>query len=386
MKKYLFLSFKKKIPLFVIIAVTFLVIAFVSSSTIDFVARINKEGYYFYRDRDTGFIGLMIALFITTTFLPFFNMNYRYSLSRSDTFRQAAFKERHIRYGEHLVTLITALLAFTLAFIVLVVGLRINNATTYLPPEDTYFKYELITFEYVWYIPLYFAAVILSVLEYFVCYFFISRSNNFLNSLITLVMGQGFLTCIINIPSIFFTTVYLVFNHTGSTASIFFPISYLYAQFNPLIYCGENDIADLFTFSSKDVTIGAIQFIAASTLFLGLSGLGIYAFLKEKDPSSEWANKPGSNKIHQEIIFHAGFFAMGALIACGLAQGSSIVWLILFYSLFGATYYTMYGLLNRNFKLKLRETFTLVGVVLAILAVSIAYAVVVSINTPQYTL
>ncbi len=375
MKNYLIYSFKRKLPLFIIIAVTFFMFALVSGTSVDFVRRINKEGYLIYTSLDGGFLGLTIALFSVMTFLPFFSMNYRYSLAKSDAFRQAPFKERKLRIGEHLVTLVTILITFTLSFIFLFLIIRIRNATVILPKEDEMFRYELIVFNYIYYLPLYFVTIILATGQYFISYLLISRSNNFLNSFLILVMGECLLGSICIIPIIFAIQNNYQFN-VLSSASVIMPIVYLYNQFNPLIVNGGNNFVEFFTRSSYQSEAvfytKVIGFIVSAVIYIGTAILGVVAFLLEKDPSSEWANKPGSNNLAQEIIYHVGFALFGGFISLTLV-GSSILSNLMFYILYSASYYTLYGLLHRNFKMNLKQILTLVGVMLFIFTVSIVF-------------
>ena len=376
MKNYLLLSLKKKIPLFVILLVIFLIIALIAGVNADFIKTTVKEGYYYHDDGDPAFLGLLIFLFSVVLFLPFFSMNYRYSLAKSDTFRQVGFKEKHIRYGEHISTLLVTLASFTLAFITLVIILVIRNGSAVAPIENEYYRYEVIRFNFIYYIPLYFAAIGFAVLQYFISYFLISRSNNFLNSLIILLVGQGFLTCIPTLLGHFYFSYYSMFSFVGSIASFIFPIVYLNNQFGSLILSNTNTV--VFSIDSKIEQVELIVFIISVASFIAIGVIGLISFLYEKDPSSEWANKPGSDKPYQEMIYHMGSGAMATLIAMGLITSSDniVIWLVLFYFLFSATYYTVYGLLNRNFKLKLREVLTLVGVTLGSLIIAIIYLLI----------
>ena len=105
MKAYLKYSLIKKLPLFIIILATFLVIAFTSASNVSFFASHPRDGYYaYYANRNTGAEALIYVFFFAMMFLPFFSMNYRYSLERSDLYRQVAIKDRAIRYIDHLST------------------------------------------------------------------------------------------------------------------------------------------------------------------------------------------------------------------------------------------------------------------------------------------
>ena len=94
MKNYLFWSFKRKLPLFVIVGVIFLIIAIVSATDMNFIEAIYDGERAYYRNHDSGTLALIIAFFTAMFFLPFFSMNYRYSLTKSDTFRQVACKDK----------------------------------------------------------------------------------------------------------------------------------------------------------------------------------------------------------------------------------------------------------------------------------------------------
>ena len=99
MKRYLRLSIIRKLPLFVVLSVLLLTVAFTSASNVEF----ENDGYYYYAVNPAcGASGLIGTFFMIMTILPFFSMNYRYSLGKSDLYRQVAFKEKRIRYGEHL--------------------------------------------------------------------------------------------------------------------------------------------------------------------------------------------------------------------------------------------------------------------------------------------
>lgn len=387
MKNYLFYSFKKKLPLFIIIAVIFLSIALLSISTVDFINTFYIDGgerMGYWDTTDAGYLGTIISLFSFMLFLPFFGMNYRYSLKKSDTFRQVAFKERSIRWGEHLTTLITVLIIWTIAYAILVGGLAIKNFSTVAPPPTEYNEYEVIYFNFIYYVPLYFAAIGLATAQYFVSYLLISRSNNFLNSLITLGVGECFLLSIIALPlSFVYESSFSLFG-IATNASVFFPISYLEGQFNDLITRGVDIIKEgFFPYEmTTDVIVKNIGFIASWVIFIGTAIVGIVAFIFEKDPSSEWAGKPNTDKPYQEIVYHAGIGVLsGYIVYSSFGLETSPFAIILAYVLISSTYYTIYGLLHRNFKLKLRQTLTLVGVMTFIILCHVAkiiYEVVVT--------
>ena len=78
MKKYLFYSFKRKLPLYIIVMVIFLTIALTSFATTSFFADRyydSYEGvYYSYYGYNSGTLPLLVAYFVILFVLPFFNM------------------------------------------------------------------------------------------------------------------------------------------------------------------------------------------------------------------------------------------------------------------------------------------------------------------------
>ena len=338
MKRYLRLSIIRKLPLFVVLSVLLLTVAFVSASNVEF----ENDGYYYNNPLypTCGVSGLIGTFFTIMAFLPFFSMNYRYSLSKSDLYRQVAFKEKRIRYGEHLSSLIIVCIAYTIALCVQVATLAVRN---YIISESPVFYLN-----YGWFIPMYFTCLVVGTGLYFISYLLVSRSNVFINSLLVFCLGYTFFNCI-NYVVIAYCT------RNISEASFFLQgpstigaISYVAQTFERFI-CYN----DFFLFGNGSEWYYAGAFYTCIIEFVLLAALGIVAFIVEKDPSSEWAGKPDSNKPYQEILFHAGFGTIGLIIGT-IMSGSifSTILSLLFYVSYVASYYTLYGLLRRNFKLK----------------------------------
>lgn len=352
MKSYFILSFKKKLPLFIIIFALLFITAVISINSTSFIrtfyySTFSNEWLSYYR-ASTNSLGLIIALFSLIVFLPFFGMNYRYSLSKSDTFRQVAIKDKKIRIVEHLELLITILIIFTICYAIFVIGLFLKQSATVLPQNDSSNRYELIEFNYGYFALQYLVIIALAILQYFISYLFISRSNNFLNSLITLGLGEVFLLTII--PSLLSLFKGAGISLTIHSASISFPITISYSLFEGLII-GSEPYHIFFDSSEYAYIVCNIGAALAFVLFIGFGALGIISFILEKDPSSEWAGKPTSNKPHQEIIFHAGALALGTLIVQSIGSVNPSFSYPFFFVTYISLYYTFYGLLNRNFKL-----------------------------------
>lgn len=338
MKRYLRLSIIRKLPLFVVLSVLLLTVAFTSASNVEFENEYANHYYSLTPRCDVA--SLISTFFLIMTALPFFSMNYRYSLGKSDLYRQVAFKEKRIRYGEHLSSLIIVCIAYTIALSVQVATLAVRNYIISESP-DFYLNYG-------WFIPMYFTCLVVGIGLYFISYLLVSRSNVFINSLLVFCLGYTFFNCINYV-----VIAYCIRNIGEASFFLQGPsaigaISYVAQTFERFI-CYN----DFFLFGNGSEWYYAGAFYTCIIEFVLLAALGIVAFIVEKDPSSEWAGKPDSNKPYQEILFHAGFGTIGLIIGT-IMSGSifSTILSLLFYVSYAASYYTLYGLLRRNFKLK----------------------------------
>lgn len=369
-KKYLSLSILRKLPLYIIMAVTLIAVGLISASNVRFVKTTYHGMYYYSGVYDCGVAVLIYFFFVFMMILPFFSMNYRYSLAKSDALRQAPFEERHIRYADHLSSLVIIILAFAAAYVSFVGLLAIENFTAEVPMSNPDMTYVLITFDYIWFIPLFFGCIIGGILEYFISYFLISRCNNFLNSLIILVLGQIFLG-----TAVYILLVYVDGNFYGdvleSGASFLFAPTYLVNQFDDLIVDGTNYYEDWFNGTFRN-GVPATGLIISAFSYVVIGGLSIADFLLEKDPSAEWAGKPETDKPYQELIFHLGFFSLISTISMASFQSFNIgvMFVILFSSV---SYVTLYGLLHRSFKFKPYQIGIMVVSILSAFLVGVGY-------------
>ena len=376
MKRFLFGSILRKLPLFIILIVVFSSIAIFSASNVDFILR---SDYYVMIYGDPGFTFLIVFFFIMMTILPLFSMNYRYSLAKADMFKQAPLKDKSIRYAEHLSTLVITLIGFTFAFLVFVGVLAFRNYTVNLPSINysTEYSYEIWYLNYVYFIPLYFVTVIFGVAQYFISYLFISRSNCVRNSVIILIMGELVLFAFPTIFVSFFDVnlyPYTFIAYTGASPAL--PMISIVQVFNEAIGSGKNFFEE-WTYVSEDISEGFIlfMFIFNYLIFIAMTVLGIVAFTNEKDPSGEFAGKSNTEKPFQEIIFHAGFALFGTFISSSMMR-TSLLSYFLFLVFFLAAYYPLYGTLIRNFKLKPWQIGLMAGVVLFIIVIGVTNNIV----------
>ena len=366
MKSYLKLSITRKLPLYVVLSILLLTVAFSSATSVEF----ETNRYFEYNPSpDAAISGLIIIFVLIMTILPFFSMNYRYSLARSDLYRQVGIKDRKIRIGEHLSSLIIVSISFTIAFIVLVSILLFRNYGP-VTKEPAFYLY------YQWYIPLYFAVLLIGAGQYFISYLLISRGNTFINSLLMLAAGTIFLNFLVfvfvsYISSEISTGTYYVFGPTFIGYSY-----YLTRIFEDLIRSNCVYMFDGGTFS-EDAAHEIAAFFSFLAQFAAGTTLGIIALIKEKDPSSEYAGKPDSDKPYQEIVFHAGFAVLGLAIGTLMIDSLfSLIICLLYFTTYVVAYYTLYGLLHRNFKLKGRQAAILFGIAGFDILFSYAYVII----------
>ena len=253
------------------------------------------------------------------------------------------------------------------------VGLLIkNNFLVKVPEGNEMMHYELIRYHYVYYIPAYFVFLVMGVSQYFISYLFVSRANNFLNSAMLLIAGELFLLFYIFTPIKLY--VDKIYGFHQSTLAL--PIVFVQGLFSKPIVTGSGEAIMLFNTHANRMS--AVQDIISLAVYAGLAITGLVAFLMEKDPSSEYAGKARCKGPYQEIIYHLAAFVLGALI-CGLGQ--SIIYLFISFFFFMATYYTLYGLLNRNFKLKLYQLIIVISVILLVLLVDVGALIKLGVSS-----
>ena len=372
MKRYLKLSIIRKLPLFVVLSVLLLTVAFTSATNVDFY--VTGVGEYRYAPYPTSAIsGVISVFFVIMMFLPFFGMNYRYSLAKSDLYRQVGFKDNKIRIGEHLSSLIIMCVAFTLAFGLLVSVLAIRNYGSWETGEVAFYLH------YEWYIPLYFVAIVVGAAQYFISYLLISRSNTFINSLLMLVLGELALNFCVYVFACFIladlTEGTVIFGVGPSVVGAIHNVDY---YFNLFITDGSKAMRTIIEDRyPSERPLYLTSFILTLVQFFAVAVLGLVAFIKEKDPSSEWAGKPNTDKPYQEIIFHFGFAVIG--LSIGSAMMESIlysIFAILYFTIYIVCYYTLYGLLHRNFKLKGYQAGIIFGIAGFDILFSLIYAII----------
>ena len=423
MKKYLAFTLKRYIPLFVVtFALCFFTFITPFGSAIPTYVTYhyyNGESYFSSILSDLtvtgGTLYLVIPVAIISMVLPFFANSYRYSLQSADTFYQIGKNKKAIRWTNNLVLLGSLIVSFTVAFIFAVSILLLRQLPNIGRPDEVEVLeegVEIVThylfFNFGYYVPTYFLIVIFIIANYAISYFFVTRANNLVDSMIMLVLGEFILGVGVMTPFWFTMVCSADGGHwidffsekliPGTrTACFVSPIAFIFYLMDGLISGqGSLMVEQLSTaeYTSQEVIGLIISFVSIALFFL-MAAFGVYKFLKEKESSGEQAGKPIGRDRFQEIIFHMGFGIIGlwigslqsltGVLTSSLVSNSifSFVLLISEMGFYSAAYYVFYGLLRRNFRLNKRELFLLLGVITVNLIIGVSLMTASTINLIQ---
>ena len=371
MKSYISHYIKVRLPLFIIIAALLFIVGIISIGDVDFIIDVmqGSNGYYVVEEpTNAGIFPITFAVSIIAMIMPLFNMSYRYSLAKTDMFRQVAQSKKKFRYIDHGISLAFILIAFTIAFAVLVISIAIKNQVQPIPVStDGHSTYYKIYFHYWIYALVYLVIIAFIIGNYFISYLLVSRSNNVLNSIIILIMGQFFLAS--------FCTIFAEMAQTNNTYFFQMPLSNASVSFAPFFVQTRYTFWIINGDSSFEYGLRQVYWVASTNetnfslalsfiVFFGVALFGLFMFLFEKDPSGEWAGKPETGNIHQELFFH---ISVGSLMTFVFYQhlkywyDGTIPSLIASFATYAALYYTLLGLLKRNFKPKLSQILVMLG-------------------------
>ncbi len=374
MRSYIKNTLKRFLPFYIVFAAILFSMALMYLSSEDSVyfsyiyCNVDECNEFLTRTPYSGLLILLIPTFFLVCIAPLIANYYRYSLRSVDLYYQTGKGNKTIRYVHNLVLLSMILIIFTgiYAFTMLFIFIKqIPYAGMII--EDTYYREVYIFSNYQYYALAYIPSILSIIVTYFISYFFVTRSNNFINSLITLVGGHLIIGFSLLLPYVFYNgcvgpineniTINLSSYYMGLKS--FSPFSYMIFInniFNPLII-GSN--IKMFEFGNLDAILAFIHFIIGLVLMFALTALGIVYFILEKESSGEYAGKPVGRDKLQEIIFHSTFIIGSFELLIVMNQGI----LGIFNSIFSfatcisltAVYFALSGLIRRRFKWNWKE-------------------------------
>ncbi len=363
MKPYLKYSFLSKLPLFIIIIAILLTVALVQSFTFNEFDGIN--------DFTVAFLTIVCTI---TLVLPLFGMNYRYSLTKSDIYRQVALKDRAIRIADNLIMLGVLLLSFTLTFwflsYIIYAKDSMNNGLAY---------------KYAYLVPEFFLSFLGIIGTYAFSYCIISISNTLIGSIILLVAVNFLVPCALSMLGQMISgdhyfmhefTIPFIFPHFVATdlfGSELVGQEYSYIKSLFLGYEGSG-------YPIIGASAGLFSFISMCIIYIGVASLGITIFFVGRDPSAEWAGKPATKTPIQSILYHSSFLAILAFFGVMLVDSQPLISFIIIVLII-CLYYALFGLLKMNFKMNIKEFATMGGVILGALLMGL---IVYSVVKPSY--
>ena len=404
MKAYIKGFILRYLPLYIITGV----VAFTSFLTI---VLDNYGSYSVYCNTDAGYkacyplvssssLYLLLAfipLFIVTTIAPLFVNTYRYHIKSVDTYYQVKDGEKKIRYINNLVTIIMIISIYTAVFLTFLLLLFIKqssmNGREVVNGYTTTYYYM---YNYGYYFLAYLIIAVTCFINYFISYYFVSRSNNLVNSMLVLATGH------ISLAMVFVTLIYypyiyalkygasgylspwVIGVHSASPVSIYIAIIHI---FMPLIdphyggsYISNGDFSGAYQIAMLAISISSFIFIAVYS---------IVKFIKEDTLSGEYAGKPYGRSKMQNIIFHIAFGSVGIWIGGmislirAFSSAASFISTFMVMVSFLATYYVLFSLLNRNFKIT-KQSFLEMLPVLSIVFTSILIAIMMLVTPVAY--
>lgn len=379
MKSYLRYYLKNRLPLFIIIFSILLVVGVFSASGLSFVEQVlqaSSSVYSSYEPTDAGISPLVFAVCVIMLILPFFNMGNRYSLARTDMFRQTAQNKKAYRYVEHGISIGFVLAAYTISFALFLLIAVIKNYAQPIPENTNMYHYYRVIFNYGPYFFVYLLTLLFAIGNYFITYFFASRSNNFINSLILVVLGQVFLGsfCVLFAEMGGTRENYFMYLPCANACVSFGPL-FLDARYTNWIIYGDKSYTDVFFrnyFTGNETEI-ILTTMSSFIVFFTVAITGAVFFFAEKEQSGEWAGKPDTSDAWQDVLYNlfVGTFMTWMFYSylknwyydTGLAMAISFVVTI-------AVYYTLYGLLRRNFKPKQYQIIAMVCTMVMVIIVS----------------
>ena len=332
---------------------------------------------------NSGLLFLLIPVFIISALAPILANHYRFSLRSVDLFYQTGKGNKAIRYVNNLTILSMIIAIFSATYLLTMLVLVIKQAPLANQVIEEYFYEEqgvrvsyireYVIFNYGFYVIALLLSIIFIILNYAISYFFVTRSNNLVNSMILVVFGHVALGLIIMLPFWLYNAYVQPFENSPFLYTEYYsglkslsPISlmiHIYKVMNPLITGG--DPYKIFYVGNKHAIIDLIIAIISFVGCLGMSLLGIVKFFSEKESSGEFAGKPVGRDAFQEIIFHTGFATMAVgsalLYSGGVFAIFNVIYDIAIFLVLTAVYFALTGLLRRKFRWKLHEWFLFGG-------------------------
>ena len=365
MNKYILHTIKKYIPIFSILFI-FLIVMFslTITTTTSYIYKQTSIGDTKYHGSShlTVLEMYTIGLLIFCMVAPIFANTYRYSLKQADFYNQTGKSTKTFRYINNIVLLvgILAIYTFMISLFTLFSYIRdVNNLSlststttstrTYFVPEYGYFYLS------------YLLIALISIGNYAFSYFLVTRSNNFINSILTLICGHIALIFLFSCPIQYIQVLSRTAFQNGKFANNLTLGIHLFGGFGSptrlvFDFIGRYMHPEVIRFKPKYNTATLVLAILNTLSFVAVSVLSVVCFFKEKESGGDLAGSVKGRGKLQDILY---YIAISKLMLRAGAASQMLsnkpynlhVFIIIFLSGALVTFYVTNSIKNRNFKI-----------------------------------
>lgn len=363
-KSYIKWQIKELLPMYIISFIILATIFWLTVSTSSLMPTHYVDGdggHHSYISASTWppLFAILIPALLVSLFLPFFSFSYQRKRTHADFYYQLPFKKNELRRTNLLISYTVLAIAITIIYWIGVLFIFIKQFQT--NSNNEYFIAHPYYYNYLFFLPYYFALLVGISLKYFISSFFISLGTRNGDTLLYLVFGQLSLAFFVE-SILFLAWAGTKFNGSDSLwmldALSYTPspswletirLTIIFAQ---LTTTGEVGL------SAGDMVTRIVSSVAY--LLLGCF-LTWYILFKKKDPSGEDAGKGLPTTPLAMAIPHIFALMTGLYTSCGYgiygALGISMFWtffpsMLMSLIMWGVAYYFFIVVANATFHFK----------------------------------
>lgn len=377
MKQYLF-NYLKKNKIILIVFGALYVIASILLAFMSLTIANKSELHFLFVNKLYLIFSAIFLMVATVTFSYFANSTHFFKNKEGDGFQ---LDEEKRNKHNNLFMLFSSLIIFFVGFILYIIIVFIRQSyglTINIDPED----HVHIFYNFEYFIPVFIVLCLYGIVNYTITTFLITRSNNFIGSIIYLVMGQLALTFLVSIPLWFVSVLIKViipdssflfsfmFSPAHYSSSMIGSIPFIIVMFFGLIEDGYEVVsARIAATLSGNIFPTLLLFIC----LLAYIVVGVFSYISLKKEKEGKVSLFGS--FIKNNIIHISFVIVGLCIGYyGAADSQAKVAFFVLMSLLVLSYYPLESLIKGTFKLSKKE----------IIAMSIICVAIVTINFLTY--
>ncbi len=377
MKKIIFYTFKKWIPIASVLFTVLLITLSYSVGTCNIYEQSTYYGQTYFDDPPILAIG--VVAMIGTFVISMFAMGYTFKKRNADFYNQAPLKDKDYRRLRIIESLVIYLSIIVTVFLLGMIFLAIKYATsadsiykleTRIDPHTYTYVQEYVThyknvFRFGYYILYLLGLLLLVTVLHFVNCAIISFTNNLLDAILILAFIHfALMLLIFDVELNRFYIEKLI--HPNQSIDSYVNGFQYYTSFIPVYgYALLYRIAILIKdgsvnpiFDLEKISIDFIYFIINNIILLVIIALSIYQTMFRKDDSGEYFGHKGPKNMIIRMIPHIFFLVLFTTFAGESFSGMNVVLATI---VFAITSYITVSIYNRSFKTKIPDIIALSG-------------------------